>query len=188
MPQCPTCGSNVAEAATVCTDCGMDIKGLTPAAAPDAPAPAVAVAPSGNTAGRAVTGKVTPVPPAGAEAVSAGLGKLTLRRNGTLTAENFPMGEQAVVGRFDPETGPVDVDLGRLPEAVYISRRHAEFRREPAGKWFLKDLGAGNGTFRRPKGEAQFTRIRGETEVADGDEIGFGNARFEFRVNGAPGA
>lgn len=187
MAQCPTCGSNVAETATVCTDCGMDIKGLTPAAAaPDAAAPVVA--PSGNTASRAATGKVAPVAAAGADAAAAGLGKLTLRRNGTLTAENFPMGEQAVVGRFDPETGPVDVDLGRLPEAVYISRRHAEFRCEPAGKWFLKDLGAGNGTFRRPKGEAQFTRIRGETEVTDGDEIGFGNARFEFRVNGAPGA
>lgn len=180
MPQCPTCGSNVPEQVTVCSDCGMDLKGVA-SAAPEAPA-AAAVAPAPATA-RGTTGKVATVAPA---ADSAGaLGRLTLRRNGALTTEAFTLGEQAVVGRFDPETGPVDVDLGRLPEAVYISRRHAELRREPSGKWFLKDLGAGNGTFLRPKGQAQFSRVKGEAEVGDGDEIGFGNARFEFRSNGA---
>jgi hypothetical protein len=173
----------------------MDLKGValaaSPAPAEAAPAavatpgatmPAPPPASSGMTS-RNSTGKFAPAP---STPVDAGaLGKLTLRRNGALTAEAFPMGEQAVVGRFDPETGPVDIDLGRLPEAVYISRRHAEFRRDPGGgKWFLKDLGAGNGTFLRQKGQAQFQRIRGETEIADGDEIGFGNARFEFRVNG----
>jgi pSer/pThr/pTyr-binding forkhead associated (FHA) protein len=111
----------------------------------------------------------------------AGAARITLKRNG-IPAESFPVGEQALLGRFDSETGPVDVDLGQLPEAVYISRHHAELRRDASGAWTIKDLAAGNGTFVRPKGQPKFQRVTGEQALHDGDEFALGNARFDFRI------
>jgi pSer/pThr/pTyr-binding forkhead associated (FHA) protein len=87
-----------------------------------------------------------------------------------------------VIGRFDPETGPVDVDLGPLPEAVYISRHHAEIWPDESGQWFVKDLGSGNATFVCVAGERQFKKTTGEHPINDRDEVAFGNARFEFRA------
>jgi pSer/pThr/pTyr-binding forkhead associated (FHA) protein len=76
----------------------------------------------------------------------------------------------------------VDVDLGPLPEAVYISRQHAEIWSDASGQWFIKDLGSGNGTFICAAGERQFRKVSGEQPIKDGDEISLGNARFEFRT------
>jgi len=100
-----------------------------------------------------------------------------------LTTEAFPIGDRVVIGRFDAESGPVDVDLGPLPEAAYVSRHHAEIWRDASGQWFLKDLGAMNGSFVRSPGQSQFQKISGDQALSDGDEIALGNARFEFRVN-----
>jgi len=100
-----------------------------------------------------------------------------------LSQEVFSIGSgPSIIGRFDPETGPVDVDLGPLPEAVYISRHHAEIWCDASGRWFVKDLGSGNATFVCAAGERQFRKTAGEHPIKDGDEIALGNARFEFRV------
>jgi pSer/pThr/pTyr-binding forkhead associated (FHA) protein len=100
-----------------------------------------------------------------------------------LSQEVFTIaGGPSVIGRFDPETGPVDVDLGPLPEAVYISRQHAEIWSDASGQWFIKDLGSGNGSFVCPAGERRFQKTSGEHPIKDGDEIALGNARFEFRT------
>jgi pSer/pThr/pTyr-binding forkhead associated (FHA) protein len=99
-----------------------------------------------------------------------------------LTQDTFPLTPGVtILGRFDPETGPVDVDLSLLPEAVYVSRHHAEVRCD-AGQWTIKDLGSGNGTFVRAAGEGQFQKVTGDQPLKDGDEIALGNARFEFRT------
>jgi pSer/pThr/pTyr-binding forkhead associated (FHA) protein len=110
------------------------------------------------------------------------LAKLTLRRGGALTNESFPVGEHVTIGRFDVETGPVDVDLGPLPEGAYLSRHHAEVWRDGSGKWFIKDLGSQNGTFVRLDKSAKFERVTQDQPLSDGDEIALGNARFEFRT------
>jgi pSer/pThr/pTyr-binding forkhead associated (FHA) protein len=112
-----------------------------------------------------------------------GLARLTLKRSGVLTSETFQLGERVTVGRFDPDSGPVDVDLGALPEAPYISRHHAEIWRDAAGQWFIKDLGSRSGTFVRATGQTQFQRVTGEQAINDGDEVALANARFEFRTN-----
>lgn len=106
---------------------------------------------------------------------------LILKRSGAETDEVFPLHPPSIVGRFDPAVGPIDVDLGELPEGVYISRKHAKITLED-GAWTLHDLGSSNGTFIL---RADFERIE-EAELADGDEIAFGNARFVFRKNEAP--
>ena len=119
-------------------------------------------------------GVPTPVAPSG-----GGTATLTLKRGGAPTGDVFTIGPSATVGRFDPESGPVDVDMAQLPEAVYISRHHAEIHLRD-GQWIVKDLGSRNGTF--VKNAAGFSRVTGETPVQSGDEVAFGNARFEFKT------
>src|SRR5688572_17230355 len=70
-------------------------------------------------------------------------GRLVLQRDGQPSDESYEVRGRATVGRFDAAVGPVDVDLGPLPESVYISRKHAEVRFED-GRWLLKDLGSSN--------------------------------------------
>lgn len=161
MPDCPTCGSYIPDHTSVCPDCGMDLH---------SPPPSAPVAPA-----------MAPPPPAPAVASPA---RLVVKRHGALTAEHFPLhaGEHIVVGRFDPDSGPVDIDLGPLPEAVYVSRHHAEFWHDATGQWMLRDLGSGNGTFVRSQGQGTFQRLSGEQAVHDGDEIALGNARFVLRL------
>jgi pSer/pThr/pTyr-binding forkhead associated (FHA) protein len=131
----------------------------------------------GQAAGPAESPPALPV-----QAPTAGA-RLTLRRAGVLSKEVFTLSSgPSIIGRFDPETGPVDVDLGPLPEAVYISRHHAELWSDGSGQWFVKDLGSGNATFVCAAGERQFKKTAGDHPIKDGDEIAFGNARFEFRV------
>lgn len=105
---------------------------------------------------------------------------LTLKRGGSLTEEKFVIGALASIGRFDPESGPVDVDMANLPEASYVSRHHAEIHCSE-NVWQIKDLGSRNGTFVRAASGGAFARVQGEHALHDGDEISLGNARFEFR-------
>ena len=162
MPQCHVCGSPVPEQTQVCPNCGTQMPGAAPPPAVPSPPPGAAPTPS---------------------SAPTGVARVILKRSGALTSESFPLAARGVLGRFDPDTGPVDIDLGALPEAVYVSRRHAEMWRDTAGQWFIKDLGAGNGTFMRAQGQTQFQRVTGAQPIADGDEIALGNASFEFRVS-----
>lgn len=121
---------------------------------------------------------LTPVPAAPPAFATA---QLTLKRGGLATAEVFTFGGSAVVGRFDTDSGPVDVDLGPLPEATYVSRHHAEFRFD-GSSWFIRDMGSRNGTFWRSGGQGAFSRVVEEQPLASGDEVALGNARFEFKT------
>lgn len=166
MRQCPACGSSVPEAEKYC-QCGTDLQSLqdyAPAATPPAPS------------------DPSSMPTPGPATTPGGAAQLTLKRGGAPTGETFPIEGRVVLGRFDPDSGPVDVDLGPLPESTYVSRRHAEIWPNTAGQWSIKDLGSRNGTFVRASGQAQFQRITGEQALNHGDEIAFGNIRFEFHV------
>lgn len=105
--------------------------------------------------------------------------RLTLQREGAATDESFEIRGKAVIGRFDAAVGPVDVDLGPLPEGTYVSRKHAEIRHED-GRWLLKDLGSSNGTF--VMGASDFERTDQEVEIQDGQAVAFGTVRFVFNT------
>ena len=102
---------------------------------------------------------------------------LTVKRGGVKTEDVFTFQSPAIVGRFDPAVGPIDVDLGSLPEASYVSRKHAKVTLDH-GVWKLTDLGSSNGTFIL---RDDFERVE-EVELADGDEIALGNARMVFKL------
>ncbi|MBI3912183.1 MAG: FHA domain-containing protein [Armatimonadetes bacterium] len=157
MPQCPTCGAAVEDASEVCAECGTNWM-VEVSEPPRAPSPPQAPAPASP-------------PPEAAP-------RLILKRAGALTEQIFDLGERVVLGRFDPHSGPVDVDLGGLPEAGYISRRHAMIFRDATGAWYLRDLVSANGTFIRPATGDRFLRIAADHPLNDGDEIALGNVRF----------
>jgi hypothetical protein len=60
--------------------------------------------------------------------------RLLAVRYGAATGDAIPLfGQRLLVGRFDPETGPVDIDLSEIPESGHISRQHGELYREADG-------------------------------------------------------
>lgn len=103
--------------------------------------------------------------------------KLVLKRNGAPTDIEFPLNPPSIAGRFDPAVGPIDIDLGNLPEGAYVSRKHACFFYED-GVWKVQDLGSSNGTFVLNN---DFERVE-TAELHDGQEVALGNARFVFHI------
>ncbi len=174
MTQCPCCGVQVDDAVTICPDCGTQFGASAPPANPSEPCEAPTSPPDETT------GLPGPVPRQGVSDQS--LAKITLKRAGALTDQSFNLGEVTVIGRFDPDTGPVDVDLGIVPESVYISRHHAEISKKANGSWAVRDLGSSNGTFLRDRSSGKFGRVEGDGTVVDGDEIALGNAVFVFNT------
>jgi pSer/pThr/pTyr-binding forkhead associated (FHA) protein len=106
-----------------------------------------------------------------------------MMRYGAPTGQEIPLqGQRLLVGRFDPETGPVDIDLSEMAEAGHISRQHGELYRDDSGAWVVRDLGSTNGVFVKGGGAAGFgPRITAPRPLVDGDEVAFGNARFVFK-------
>lgn len=105
---------------------------------------------------------------------------LRLVRDGSSTPHEFVIWGKAVIGRFDPTVGPVDIDLADLPEGVYISRKHAEIAFED-GKWLIRDLGSSNKTFVQNPGQ-DLVPTEGDVELSDGQQFSLGNARFSFHI------
>jgi pSer/pThr/pTyr-binding forkhead associated (FHA) protein len=104
--------------------------------------------------------------------------RLVVKRGGVETEDVFQVHSPCIIGRFDPSVGPIDFDLGSLPEGVYVSRKHARITQED-GEWKLTDLGSSNGTFVLSD---DFERVE-ECALADGTEFALGNARFIFKLS-----
>lgn len=111
--------------------------------------------------------------------------KLVFIRFGALSADHIPLhGQKVVIGKFDAEAGPVDIDLTGIQGQEYISKKHAELFWE-AGSWRLRDLGSTNGSFHRPQGvDAYSARLQDVVLLGHGDEIALGNVRFQFQIGG----
>ena len=176
MAQCPTCGTVWHGSTEVCQECGTALT---------APAAGEADGPPGPGPVAAAADPATRPEPLSAREGST-VATLALLKGGAPSGEQFTLGTRSLIGRFDPETGPVDVDLAPLPDAHYVGRRHAEIWRSDDGQWFVKDLGTKNRTFLRRSGEADFSPIAEETPIGDADRIAFANAQFEFRTSGGP--
>lgn len=90
----------------------------------------------------------------------------------------FRLDGVALVGVFDPDMGPVDIDLENFAGGETVSRHHGEIYPE-AGNWMIKDLGSTNGIFIKPKGQSRFgARITSPTCLNPGDEVAFGKVQF----------
>jgi hypothetical protein len=87
------------------------------------------------------------VPQPAAPGTAPANARLLPRQFGALGNNAFPLnGTRLSVGRFDPSTGPVDIDLSGMPGESHVSRRHGELYLEN-GKWLVRDLGSTNGIY-----------------------------------------
>ncbi len=198
MVTCAICGKENPAGVEYCEDCGAALlptatTGATPASTPvqagdSAEVPAseppfmsqdesAAAPPEAPTAPPESTAAPSPTPVVNP--------RLAPKRYGAVGTEEIPLqGERLVVGRFDPETGPVDIDLSGTPESGQLSRHHAELYREADGAWFVQDLGSTNGVFVKRSGSSTFgPRLTTPTALVPGDEVAFGNARFVFKAD-----
>ena len=197
MQVCQVCQHRNPQGVEYCEECGAALgpaSSPTPVQPPATSAPVPLTPPAASAASTPAAETSTapasqPVsngstPPGTPTSAAASQPRLLSRRHGALTGEEIPLlGERLVVGRFDPETGPVDIDLSASPETQYISRQHGELYREADGRWFVRDLGSTNGVFVKRSSDASFgQRITEPRPIADGDELAFGNARFVFRA------
>ena len=195
MVACTICGKENPAGVDYCEDCGAALHPVADAPSADGGTPAqpsteeVTSAPSATPFSAeaeapipltASTDAGEATPPPAVPAITNP--RLAVKRYGVVTAEEIPLlGERLVVGRFDPESGPVDIDLSSAPEAGQLSRHHAELYREPDGQWQVKDLGSTNGVFvKRPESSTFGPRLTTPTALHPGDEVAFGNARFVF--------
>jgi hypothetical protein len=93
----------------------------------------------------------------------------------------FSIAGSALIGIFDPDQGPVDIDLENFAGGETISRQHAEIYLE-GGIWKVKDLGSTNGVFIKPGGQSRFNaRITAPTPLNPGDEIAIAKVCFIFQ-------
>ena len=93
----------------------------------------------------------------------------------------FSIEGSALIGIFDPDMGPVDIDLEDFSGNETVSRNHAEIYQE-AGIWKIKDLGSTNGVFIKPMGQTRFgARITTPESLNSGDEIAIAKIRFLFQ-------
>lgn len=180
MSQCPTCGAILADSAQMCEDCGTD---LTQSASPASNVNSqqdICAAPTEPAETAIPPVQTTPAIPGETGSRSQNAARLELKRGGTLSGDSFEFASGAIIGRFDVDTGPVDVDMSLLPESQYLSRQHARISQNEAGQWTVVDLGSSNGTFVLDSATGKFVRISGDHNISDGAEVAFGNARFVF--------
>ena len=196
MVTCAICGKDNPTGVEYCEDCGAALNAAAPdstpapvTSAPEQPAtPAMTAGPAPSAEPMpAAPASVTPSPAEGAVGtpLPAMNPRLVVKRYGAVTSEEIPLqGDRLVVGRFDPESGPVDIDLSAAPEAAQLSRHHAELYREADGQWYVKDLGSTNGVFvKRPESSTFGPRITAPSALTPGDEVAFGNARFIYKAD-----
>lgn len=120
-------------------------------------------------------------PPTANPSISPSTARLISKLPNVPTPEFNLDGSNAIVGRFDTDSGPVDIDLEGFPGEDTVSRAHAEIYYE-TGEWKTKDIGSTNGVFIKPVGESRFgARITIPETLNSGDEIAFGKIRFLFQ-------
>jgi pSer/pThr/pTyr-binding forkhead associated (FHA) protein len=124
---------------------------------------------------------VTPIPPQPIAGVGANA-KLIAKQPNYPTAEFILDPSNSIIGKFDPDTGPVDVDLASFPDEDLISRQHGRIYQE-GGQWKIQDFGSTNGIFLKRIGDIKFSaRITSAEIISSGDEIAIAKIRFIFQT------
>lgn len=112
--------------------------------------------------------------------IAASTARLIAKQSNAPVPE-FTIEEAALIGIFDPDMGPVDIDLEEFVGNETVSRHHAEINLEN-GIWKIKDLGSTNGVFIKPVGQTRFgARITTPESLNPGDEIAIAKIRFLFQ-------
>ena len=161
MITCPNCGfEENPDDTEFCGACGSEIVNIPPS----------------NSSPPIDDTKLDPLPPSS----PVGVVKLVSKQSNCPIGEFILDSDNMIVGRFDPDTGPVDIDLEGFNGEDTISRNHAEIYLE-AGQWKIKDLGSVNGVFIKRAGQTRFSARITTPEVLNlGDEVAIAKIRFLF--------
>ncbi|EGJ33401.1 MULTISPECIES: FHA domain-containing protein [Moorena] len=120
---------------------------------------------------------IPPTPPITNTALIAKL----IAKQADAPVPEFWLDHSNLIGIFDPDMGPVDIDLEPFVGNETVSRHHAEIYRE-GGQWKIKDLGSTNGVFIKPAGKTRFNaKITRPETINPGDEIAIAKIRFLFQ-------
>ncbi len=175
---CPNCQFDNLDSAEFCEACGSELGGVatSPFPTPFPPPPSTPY-PEPTSEPSVTPSSPTLVTP-GSAATTA---RLICKQSGAPTSEFQLDGGNLIIGKFDPDQGPVDIDLEGFPGDETISRNHAEIYTE-GGLWKIKDLGSTNGIFMKPFGQNRFgARITVPEILNSGDEISIAKIRFLFQ-------
>lgn len=182
---CEACGSELQELAATVIASPQDPTVIQPQTPPPTPAPTPAPtsppAPIPTPPPAAIpTPPPAPIPTPPPFPTTATTARLIAKQSNPPVPE-FSLDSNSIIGIFDPDMGPVDIDLESFSGGDTVSRNHAEVYQEGGG-WKIKDLGSTNGIFIKPAGQTRFAaRITVPQTLNSGDEIAFGKVRFLFQ-------
>jgi hypothetical protein len=175
---CPACHYENPSDAEFCDACGYELS--TASGSPEPTAPTVVQPPEPIFTPPPPQPAPQPNYPAPTFPTSAPTAKLICKQAGAPTSE-FPLDSNMLIGKFDPDSGPVDIDLEGFPDDEKISRQHGEIYLE-GGVWKIKDIGSSNGIFIKRSGESRFgARITIPEILNGGDEIAIAHIKFLFQ-------
>lgn len=123
----------------------------------------------------------TSPPPTLEIAKNVGLAKLIPKQVGAPIPEFVLDSDRAIAGKFDANTGPVEIDLSGFYGTENVSPQHAQIYLE-GGQWKIEDLGSTTGTFIKPFGGTGYQKITAPFSLNSGDEITIGNIRLLFQM------
>ena len=187
MITCTACGYDKnPDDAEYCDACGSELQAVAPpppsptVIQPEIPEPVIPPPPSPTVIQPEIPSPPNvpiPTPPFTTTATTA---KLISKQPNSPVPE-FMVDGSSLVGIFDPDIGPVEIDLEEFPGGETVSRNHAEIYPE-GGDWKVKDLGSTNGIFIKKSGQTRFgARVTTPETINYGDEIAFGKVRFIFQ-------
>ncbi|MBL1208708.1 FHA domain-containing protein [Geminocystis sp. GBBB08] len=184
---CNVCGyDRNPEDLEFCDACGAELVintlDVTPNIPPSPPSPTF-----DDSLESSPTVKVTPsnpesiIPSSPPSPITTGKAKLISKMPKAPIPE-FMIENYANIGIFDPDTGPVDIDLEHFLGNETVSRQHGEIYFENH-QWKIKDLGSTNGIFIKKVGQNRFNaRITTPDILENGDEIAIAKIRFTFQI------
>lgn len=184
---CPSCNYENPNGTEFCEVCGSEIS-LLPVETPVAPTQILPQT-SPSYSDQAIETIPQPTypspepsqPQVAAPTITADSARLVAKQVSSAVSEFSLDGSNTIIGRFDPDSGPVDIDLEGFSGDEMISRHHAEIYCEQ-GQWKVQDLGSTNGVFIKRSGQTRFgARVVIPEILASGDEIAFGKIRFLFQ-------
>ncbi|MDJ0557036.1 MAG: FHA domain-containing protein [Microcoleaceae cyanobacterium MO_207.B10] len=130
----------------------------------------------------AQTANISPKNPTNPTLITNNIVKLIPKQVGAPVPEFIIDSNNVIIGKFDPNIGPVEIDLDGFYGDETVSSTHAEIAFENH-QWQIKDIGSANGIYIKPTGQNRFGyRINKPEILNSGDEIAIGKIRLLFLI------
>ena len=115
--------------------------------------------------------------------INSSIVKLIPKQIGAPIPEFIIGSNNAIIGKFNPEIGPVEIDLDGFYGDNTVSLTHAEIYFKN-NQWQIKDMGSTNGIYIKHIGKTRFGyRINKPEILNSGDEIAIGKIRLLFIIS-----